>query len=137
MKQTSLHEQHVALGAKMVDFAGWDMPLHYGSQIKEHHVVRRSCGLFDVSHMGVVDLKGKGSQTFLQRILACDVARLPVPEADQAGGALYGVMLTERGNIADDLIAWEPTSFPWWSTPEPGKRTWSGFAPTPWLSGWR
>jgi aminomethyltransferase len=106
MRQTSLHSQHVALGAKMVDFSGWDMPLHYGSQLKEHHAVRKCCGLFDVSHMGVIDLAGPGSQAMLQRILACNVARLPVVEPGQPGQGLYGLMLNERGNIADDLIVY-------------------------------
>ena len=104
MQQTPLHDRHVALGAKMVDFSGWEMPLHYGSQLKEHHAVRTCCGLFDVSHMGVVDLTGAGCQELLQRIVACNVARMPVVEPGEPGRGLYGLMLTERGNIADDLI---------------------------------
>ncbi|MBF0382740.1 MAG: glycine cleavage system aminomethyltransferase GcvT [Magnetococcales bacterium] len=106
MKQTPLHSVHVASGAKLVDFSGWEMPLHYGSQLQEHELVRSGCGLFDVSHMGVVDLYGEGSQALLQRILACDVARMPVVEPGQAGRGIYGLMLTERGNIADDLIVY-------------------------------
>ncbi len=74
----------------MVDFSGWDMPLHYGSQLQEHNIVRSGCGLFDVSHMGVVDLSGPESTALLQRLLACDVARLPVVEPDQPGGDVWG-----------------------------------------------
>ncbi|MBF0445720.1 MAG: hypothetical protein HQL68_09020 [Magnetococcales bacterium] len=106
MQQTPLHSVHVACGAKMADFFGWDMPLHYGSQLQEHNVVRSGCGLFDVSHMGVIDLYGEGSQALLQRILACDVARMPVVEPGQPGRGMYGLMLTDRGNIADDLIVY-------------------------------
>ncbi|MBF0194888.1 MAG: glycine cleavage system aminomethyltransferase GcvT [Magnetococcales bacterium] len=106
MKHTPLHSVHVASGAKMVDFFGWDMPLHYGSQLQEHNLVRSGCGMFDVSHMGVVDLYGEGSQALLQRILACDVARIPVVAPGQPGKGSYGLMLTERGNIADDLIVY-------------------------------
>ncbi|MBF0357856.1 MAG: glycine cleavage system aminomethyltransferase GcvT [Magnetococcales bacterium] len=106
MQQTPLHSQHVARGAKMVDFSGWDMPLHYGSQLQEHNIVRSGCGLFDVSHMGVVDVRGAESTTLLQRLLACDVARLPAVEPGQVGRGMYGVMLTERGYIADDLIVY-------------------------------
>ena len=74
--RTPLYELHVALGAKMVDFGGWDMPLHYGSQVEEHHQVRRDCGVFDVSHMTVVDVAGEQATAYLQHLLANDVARL-------------------------------------------------------------
>ncbi|MBF0455681.1 MAG: glycine cleavage system aminomethyltransferase GcvT [Magnetococcales bacterium] len=104
MAQTSLHNRHVALGAKMVDFSGWEMPLHYGSQLQEHHEVRRCCGLFDVSHMGIIDLLGEGGEDLLQRLLACDVARLPVVEPGDPVPGAYGLMLNDRGNVADDLI---------------------------------
>ncbi|MBF0446672.1 MAG: glycine cleavage system aminomethyltransferase GcvT [Magnetococcales bacterium] len=110
MQLTALHDRHRSLGAKMMDFSGWDMPLHYGSQVKEHQAVRTGCGLFDVSHMGVIDLQGEGSLSLLQRILACDVARLPIVEPGQAGSALYGLMLNDRGNIADDLIVYRLAS---------------------------
>ena len=77
MTRTSLYARHLALGARMVDFSGWEMPLHYGSQLKEHHAVRRDCGVFDVSHMGVIDLTGDRVDDFLARLLANDVARIP------------------------------------------------------------
>jgi aminomethyltransferase len=85
----------------MVDFGGWEMPLHYGSQIEEHHSVRRDCGMFDVSHMGAVDIIGADAGVFLQRLLANDVARLT-----QAGKALYSAMLNQAGGVIDDLIAY-------------------------------
>ncbi len=83
----------------MVDFGGWDMPLQYGSQIAEHHSVRRAAGVFDVSHMCVVDLKGAQVRPCLRKLLANDVDRLQVP-----GKALYGCMLNEEGGVLDDLI---------------------------------
>jgi aminomethyltransferase len=85
----------------MVDFGGWDMPLQYGSQIAEHHAVRRGAGVFDVSHMCVVDLKGARARQFLQRLLANDVDKLKVP-----GKALYACMLNESGGVIDDLIVY-------------------------------
>ena len=100
-RRTPLHDLHVALGARMVDFGGWDMPVHYGSQIEEHHAVRRNAGLFDVSHMCVVDLRGPGQRALLQHLLANDVAKLKLP-----GKALYSCMLDERGGVLDDLIVY-------------------------------
>ena len=100
-QRTPLYDLHVALGAKIVDFGGWDMPLHYGSQVEEHHQVRRDCGVFDVSHMTVVDVTGPQSREYLQRLLANDVERLQVP-----GKALYSAMLNERGGVVDDLIVY-------------------------------
>ncbi|RRW28704.1 glycine cleavage system aminomethyltransferase GcvT [Stutzerimonas stutzeri] len=100
-QRTPLYDQHLALGAKMVDFGGWDMPLHYGSQVEEHHQVRRDCGVFDVSHMTVVDVAGDQASAYLQHLLANDVARLKSP-----GGALYSAMLNERGGVIDDLIVY-------------------------------
>lgn len=100
-QRTPLYDQHLALGAKMVDFGGWDMPLHYGSQVEEHHQVRRDCGVFDVSHMTVVDVAGEQATAYLQRMLANDVARLK-----SAGRALYSAMLNERGGVIDDLIVY-------------------------------
>ncbi len=99
-KQTALYETHVAEGAKLVDFAGWEMPIHYGSQIEEHHTVRRSAGMFDVSHMCVVDLHGVRSRDMLRYLMANDVAKLD----SQPGKALYSCMLNERGGVIDDLI---------------------------------
>jgi aminomethyltransferase len=100
-KQTPLFEQHVASGAKMVDFSGWDMPLHYGSQINEHHQVRRHAGIFDVSHMTIVDIAGQESRAFLKHLLANNVDRLQKP-----GKALYTCMLNEQGGVIDDLIVY-------------------------------
>lgn len=99
--KTPLFEEHVALGARMVDFGGWDMPLAYGSQLEEHHTVRRTAGLFDVSHMTVVDIAGQDSRDFLRWLLANDVAKLKRP-----GKALYGCMLNDNGGVVDDLITY-------------------------------
>ncbi|MBK8015684.1 MAG: glycine cleavage system aminomethyltransferase GcvT [Betaproteobacteria bacterium] len=98
-RHTCLHAQHVAAGARMTDFGGWAMPLHYGSQIEEHHAVRRAAGMFDVSHMLSIDVSGPQSRPFLRRLLANDVDRLASP-----GRALYSCMLDETGGILDDLI---------------------------------
>ena len=100
-QKTILNDSHRALGAKMVDFGGWDMPLHYGSQVEEHHLVRRDAGMFDVSHMTVVDLKGARVRGFLRRLVANSVDKLKVP-----GKALYTTMLNERGGVIDDLIVY-------------------------------
>jgi len=100
-QQTVLNASHRALGAKMVDFGGWDMPLNYGSQIEEHHAVRRDAGMFDVSHMTVVDLHGTNTRAFLRRLLANSVDKLKLP-----GKALYSCMLTEAGGVIDDLIVY-------------------------------
>lgn len=85
----------------MVDFTGWEMPINYGSQIDEHHHVRREAGMFDVSHMTVVDIRGPGSRDFLSFLLANDVAKLHT-----AGRALYSCMLNEQGGVIDDLLAY-------------------------------
>ena len=99
--QTALYAEHVAADAKIVDFGGWDMPLHYGSQLEEHHVVRNSAGMFDVSHMTIVDLTGEGTRDFLRHLLANDVDRLKAP-----GKALYSCMLNAQGGVIDDLICY-------------------------------
>lgn len=99
--QTALHGKHLEAGAKMVDFFGWDMPINYGSQIEEHHAVRRDAGMFDVSHMTIVDLKGANTRAFLRYLLANDVAKLTVP-----GKALYSGMLNTAGGVIDDLIVY-------------------------------
>ena len=101
-KQTPLYEAHLAHGAKMVDFAGWEMPINYGSQIEEHHQVRNSAGMFDVSHMCIVDLHGARVREFLRFLLANDVARLD----GKPGKALYSCMLNEQGGVIDDLIVY-------------------------------
>jgi aminomethyltransferase len=85
----------------MVDFGGWDMPVQYSSQIGEHHAVRRAAGVFDVSHMGVLDLRGQGVRAFLQQLLANDAGKLKVP-----GKALYSCMLNEHAGVLDDLIVY-------------------------------
>ena len=100
-QRTPLYDLHLALGAKMVDFGGWDMPLHYGSQVEEHHQVRRDCGVFDVSHMTVIDVDGPQAKAWLQYLLANDVERLHSP-----GRALYSAMLNEHGGIVDDMIVY-------------------------------
>lgn len=99
--RTPLYEEHLALGARIVPFAGWDMPLHYGSQIEEHQAVRRTAGLFDVSHMRVVDLRGPDALPNLRWLLANDVARLRAP-----GKALYSCLLNPQGGVIDDLIVY-------------------------------
>jgi aminomethyltransferase len=96
-----LNELHRAAGARMVDFGGWDMPVNYGSQIEEHHAVRRDAGMFDVSHMQVVDIEGRDARAFLRRALANNVDKLATP-----GRALYTCMLNERGGVVDDLIVY-------------------------------
>ena len=101
LKQTPLNADHRALHAKMVDFGGWEMPLHYGSQIEEHHRVRKDAGMFDVSHMLAVDVDGEGGRNFLRQLLANNVDRLQVP-----GKALYPCMLNDTGGILDDLIVY-------------------------------
>ncbi len=97
--KTPLYDKHVEAGARIVDFGGWDMPLHYGSQKEEHHAVRTNAGLFDVSHMTIVDLKGERVREFLRFLVANDVAKL-----QDAGKALYTSMLDEDGGVIDDLI---------------------------------
>ncbi len=99
--RTPLYETHVALNGRIVDFAGWEMPIHYGSQIDEHHAVRRAAGMFDVSHMLALDLAGPGAVPYLRRLLANDVVRLTLP-----GKALYSCMLREDGGVIDDLIVY-------------------------------
>ena len=100
-KRTPLYASHVAAGAKMVDFSGWDMPIHYGSQIEEHHLVRNDAGMFDVSHMLAIDLTGPDATIYLRRLLANDAGRLALP-----GKALYSCMLREDGGVIDDLIVY-------------------------------
>jgi aminomethyltransferase len=103
-KQTILNATHRGHGAKMVDFGGWDMPINYGSQIEEHHQVRRDAGMFDVSHMTVVDLHGDHVRSFLKQLIANSVDKL-----SKSGKALYSCMLTESGGVIDDLIVYYMT----------------------------
>jgi aminomethyltransferase len=101
LKQTPLNATHRAAGARMVDFGGWDMPVNYGSQIDEHHAVRRDAGMFDVSHMRAVDLAGAGARAFLRLALANNVDKLKDP-----GKALYSCLLAADGGVLDDLIVY-------------------------------
>jgi aminomethyltransferase len=98
---TPLYDAHLNAGARMVDFGGWDMPLHYGSQIEEHHAVRTAAAVFDVSHMTIVDVAGPDAERYLAYLLANDIRRLRTD-----GDALYSVMLDESGGVVDDLIAY-------------------------------
>jgi aminomethyltransferase len=102
LKHTPLYEEHINAGAKMGEFAGWEMPLYYGSQLEEHRLVREDAGMFDVSHMTIIDLKGKGARDFLRHLIANDVDKLK-----EIGKALYGCMLNENGGIVDDLIVYK------------------------------
>ena len=100
LQQTPLIDCHRQDGAKLVDFSGWEMPIHYGSQVEEHHQVRTHAGLFDVSHMTLVDISGPDQAAYLKRLLANDIGRLDV------GRALYTAMLNVEGGIIDDLIVY-------------------------------
>ncbi len=100
-KKTPLYDLHLQAGAKVVDFGGWDMPLHYGSQVNEHHIVRQKAGMFDVSHMTTIDINGKAATAFLRNLLANDVAKI-----NTSGKALYSAMLNEKGGVIDDLIVY-------------------------------
>jgi len=98
LRETPLHEKHVAAGARMTPFAGWSMPLNYGSQVAEHHAVRRAAGVFDVSHMTIIDLAGEQALPFLSRVFANDPAKAA------PGRAVYGALLNAEGGVIDDLI---------------------------------
>ncbi len=100
-KQTALYAKHTEAQGKIVDFGGWDMPIHYGSQIKEHNAVREAAGMFDVSHMTIVDVRGPDAKAYLQRLLANDVDKLK-----ETGKALYSGMLNTDGGVIDDLIVY-------------------------------
>jgi aminomethyltransferase len=100
-QRTPLYDAHLAAGARIVDFAGWDMPIHYGSQLEEHHAVRKDAGMFDVSHMCALDLAGPDATRWLRHLLANDVAKLTTP-----GKALYSCMLDDGAGVIDDLIVY-------------------------------
>ena len=100
LKRTFLNQAHVDQGGKLVDFSGWSLPIHYGSQIKEHLAVRHGVGIFDVSHMTIIDCKGPMVRDFLRRVLANDVGSLAINHA------LYSVLLNEQGGVVDDLIVY-------------------------------
>ncbi len=103
--KTLLHQTHLACGAKMINFHGWEMPLHYGSQINEHHHVRHDAGMFDVSHMTIVDILGAGGRQFLRKLLTNDIDQIT-----HNGKALYSCMCNEHGGIIDDLIVYQRAS---------------------------
>src|SRR3954451_6574592 len=98
--RTPLYEKHLELGAKLVDFAGWEMPVQYEGIREEHSAVRRHAGMFDVSHMGEVEVEGPGALVFLQRVLSNDVAEIDI------GGAQYSCLCNEEGGVLDDLFAY-------------------------------
>jgi aminomethyltransferase len=104
LKSTPLFKQHQLAGAKLVDFFGWQMPLHYGSQLQEHHAVRKDVGMFDVSHMAIVDVMGQKANDYLRYLLANDVDKLKA-----SGKALYSCMLNPKGGVIDDLIVYRFT----------------------------
>lgn len=97
--RTPLYDMHLALGAKMIDFNGWEMPLHYGSQVEEHHQVRKECGVFDISHMSIFDIQGAQAQALLHYLLSTDVALL-----DTLGQTQHSILLNEQGGIIDDVV---------------------------------
>lgn len=101
MQKTPLYELHKEAGGKLVEFGGWQLPVHYGSLVDEHMAVRQSAGVFDVSHMTIVDVTGAQAQPFLRKLLANDVAKLQT-----SGSALYSCMLNENGGVIDDLIVY-------------------------------
>jgi aminomethyltransferase len=103
---TIFHQQHLNLNAKMFNFGGWDMPIHYGSQISEHLHTRNSVSIFDVSHMAVVDVHGDDAHAFLENLLANNINKL-----ESEGQALYSCMLNHEGGILDDLIAYKVGNF--------------------------
>ncbi len=100
-QRTPLYQSHVDSDGKLVDFSGWELPINYGSQIEEHDAVRTDAGMFDVSHMVVVDIEGADSKAWLQKLLANDVNKLKT-----VGKALYSPMLNEQGGVIDDLIVY-------------------------------
>src|SRR5919199_5107547 len=100
LKRTPLYDRHVAAGARLVPFAGWEMPVQYTGIREEHVAVRTRAGLFDVSHMGEVETSGPDAEAFLQRVLSNDVSRMAV------GGAQYSVLCREDGGVLDDLFSY-------------------------------
>ena len=105
LRRTPLHDRHVALGARMVPFAGWEMPVQYEGVIQEHRAVREDAGAFDVSHMGELEVEGPHARELLQGLLSNDLDRM------EPGGAQYTLLTNERGGIVDDLIAYELNPF--------------------------
>ncbi len=104
---TALHERHRALGAKLVDFAGWDMPIAYAGTVGEHAAVRRAAGAFDISHMGRIDVRGSGAGAFLRSLVTRNLADMP------EGAARYALMCNERGTILDDIFVYRKGAEDW------------------------
>src|SRR5215210_4067596 len=100
LQRTPLHDRHVALGARMIPFVGWEMPVQYGGVIAEHRAVRTDCGVFDVSHMGELEVEGPRAHDLLQSLLSNDLDKIG------PGGAQYTLLTNERGGIVDDLIVY-------------------------------
>ena len=121
-KRTPLYAAHLDLGARMVAFGGWEMPVQYSSIVEEHNTVRQRVGLFDISHMGEVLVAGPNAETVLNRLFTNDVRKVGVGEAQ------YTLMCNERGGVMDDLIVYrvEPTVYPWSSTLATSRRIWRG-----------
>ena len=111
LARTPLEEEHRALGAKVGAFAGWAMPIEYAGTLAEHRAVREAVGLFDLTHLGKVDVEGAGATEFLQEVLTNDLSAVPV------GGARYNLLLTEDGGIVDDLIAYRVSEDRWLVVP--------------------
>jgi aminomethyltransferase len=104
LRRTALYDRHVAAGAKMVDFAGWEMPVEYEGVRQEHMAVREACGIFDVSHMGEIETSGPQALELLQRLLSNDVSKIEL--GGQGGGAQYSVLCREDGGVLDDLFTY-------------------------------
>jgi aminomethyltransferase len=100
LRRTALYDRHVAAGAKMVDFAGWEMPVQYSGVVEEHRAVRNTCGIFDVSHMGEIETRGSAALELLQRVLSNDVSKIAT------GGAQYSVICREDGGVIDDVFTY-------------------------------
>ncbi|MGI6144280.1 MAG: glycine cleavage system aminomethyltransferase GcvT [Clostridia bacterium] len=115
-KRTILYPQHVQLGAKIAEFAGWDMPIQYQSVIEEHHAVRTKAGLFDISHMGEIEVSGPDALTFLQRLCTNDLAKMCV------GQVLYTLMCYPTGGIVDDLLVYRLEQDKYWLVVNAGNK---------------
>jgi aminomethyltransferase len=111
MPRSPLHEAHEALGARFVDFSGWDMPVQYEGVISEHKAVRTGAGVFDVSHLGRFSVAGEGSTDLLRRLLCNDASAIP------AGKAQYTMALNDRGGVTDDIIIWRLGDEDFWVLP--------------------
>ncbi len=104
MKRTALYDTHLALGARMIEFGGWEMPVQYASILEEHHAVRHAAGLFDIDHMGQIEVQGPDALSYLQRLATNDIARMDVSEA------AYGLFCYADGGVVDDIFTYRLTS---------------------------